>query len=99
VGTYEFSAEVWEADGPGAWHFVSVPEATADEIEQAAGRGASAFGSVRVVATIGGTEWRTSIFPDKKRRTYVLPLKQAVRIAEDLTPGTPTTITLHLAHP
>ena len=30
---------------------------------------------------------RTSIFPDGKRGTYVLPIKEAVRRAEGLAPG------------
>jgi hypothetical protein len=37
---------------------------------------------VRVQATVGGTTWRTSIFPSGEE--YVLPLKRAVREAENL---------------
>jgi hypothetical protein len=37
--------------------------------------------------TIGSSRWRTSIFPDKQRATYVLPVKKAVRAAEGLAHG------------
>ena len=40
------------------------------------------FGSVRVEATIGGSTWRTSIFPSDD--AYILPIKKAVREAEGL---------------
>jgi hypothetical protein len=42
------------------------------------------FGSVRVAVTVGTTSWRTSIFPDSKTRTYLLPVKKEVRDAEKL---------------
>lgn len=50
----------------------------------ATGRG---WGSVPVTATIGGTTWRTSIFPDKKAGSFVLPLKAEVRTAEGIDEG------------
>ena len=83
----EFVAElwVWESSPDGtAWVFVTVPEDETEEIRLRAGppRG---FGSVRVEATIGGSTWRTSVFPDK--RGFALPLKKAVRRAESLDVG------------
>jgi len=45
------------------------------------------FGSVRVAVTIGTTSWRTSIFPDSKTGTYLLPVKKEVRDAEKLQTG------------
>ena len=83
-----FTAELWEHEGPGAWHFVSLPEHDADDIEETYGHRAGGFGSVRVTVTIGTTTWSTSIFPDRKRGTYLLPVKKAVRRAEGLTSGT-----------
>jgi hypothetical protein len=82
-----FRAPVWEHEGPGAWHFVTLPQDLADAVlEQSESRGA-AFGSVPVQATIGTTTWRTSLFPDKRARSYVLPVKKAVRAAQGLTAG------------
>ena len=85
---YEFDAEVWEYAGQGAWHFVSLPEDVTDEIDERFGHRAKGFGSQRVEVTIGSTTWRTSIFPDSKRATYILPVKKAVRKAEQLADGT-----------
>ncbi len=52
------------------------------------------FGSVRVEATIGKTSWKTSIFPDSRSGTYLLPLKASVRRAEDLVDGDEITFAL-----
>ena len=53
----------------------------------------TAFGSVRVEASVGATTWRTSVFPDKVRG-YVLPVKAAVRRAEGLDVGDDVTVSL-----
>ena len=92
--SFSFVAEVWEHDGTGSWHFVSLPEDIADDIEEQYGHRAAGFGSLRVEVTIGGSTWRTSVFPDKQRATYVLPVKKPVRIAEDLAAG--ATAEVHL---
>ena len=91
---FAFTADVWEHDGQGAWHFISVPEAEADDIEEMYGHSAKGFGSLRVEVTVGRTTWRTSLFPDNKRATYVLPLKKAVRVAEQLNAGDAATVEL-----
>ena len=91
---FSFTAVVWEHDGPATWHFVSLPEAEADDIEEMFGHRAGGFGSVRVEVTIGTTRWLTSLFPDSKRGTYVLPLKKAVRVAEGLSAGSMTRVDL-----
>lgn len=85
MGTYRFEAELWEYDGQGAWHFVTVPAELSEDLRTDAGprRG---FGSVRVRATVGGSTWSTSVFPSKDG-PFVLPVKKAVRLAEDLEAG------------
>lgn len=97
--TYAFHGTVWEYDGPAAWHFISLPREHADEIEQLTAGSAAAFGSVRVRVTIGATRWSTSLFPDSRRGTYVLPVKKAVRSAEDLVDGSVARVTLELIEP
>lgn len=86
-GTYRFTAELWEYEGPAAWFFVSIPTDIADEIAELMDGRAGGFGSVRVHVAVGGTRWSTSLFPDKQAGTYVLPVKKAVRRAEDLHEG------------
>jgi Domain of unknown function (DUF1905) len=93
---FAFDAEIWVAPGAGAWHFVSLPPDAADQIEAQAPSAATGFGSVRVTAEIGSTSWQTSIFPDSKRATYVLPVKKAVRSAQGLTDGDTVRVTLTL---
>jgi hypothetical protein len=56
----------------------------------------SAWGSIRVIATVGRTSWKTSIFPDKKRGAYLLPLKAAVRTKEKIEPGNTVAVTIEL---
>ncbi len=90
---FTFTAPLWLNDG-GSWHFVAVPEADADVIEEMFGADAGGFGSVRVEVTIGATVWRTSLFPDSKRKTYVLPIKKSVRVSEGLCTGHPAHIAL-----
>jgi hypothetical protein len=94
---FSFSAEVWEHDGPAAWYFVSLPEAVADEVDERFGHLAAGFGSLRVTVTIGASTWQTSVFPDRKRRTYLLPVKRAVRSAEGLEAGMVAGVTLVVA--
>lgn len=88
MGEHVFTAEIWEhsPDDPGSWHFLTLPPDVADDVAVEAGpRGG--FGSVRVEVSIGGTTWRTSLFPDAKAGSFVLPVKKQVRRANDLSAG------------
>ena len=46
------------------------------------------FGSVKVTARIGESEWQTSLFP-QKTGGWFLPVKKPVRLAEQLDFGGP----------
>ncbi len=84
---FVFTAPLWRwqsASGPGSWHFVTVPTEMAVEIRLRTIDRRKGFGSVRVAATIGGTTWRTSIFPAANLDSYLLPVKAAVRKAEGI---------------
>ena len=83
----DFTAPLWLWPGDAAWHFVSLPEDAADEIRARFGSQARGFGSVRVHVRVGATSWDTSIFPDSKSGTYVLPVKRLVRDREGLSEG------------
>ena len=95
---FTFTAKVWEHETGAAWHFVSLPEAEADDIEERFGATAGGFGSIRVEVTIGSSTWSTSLFPDSKRATYVLPVKKAVRRAEGLVAGSKATVEIVVVH-
>ena len=90
-----FTATLWRWEARDAWRFVTVPVDLADALRLGGGP-PKGFGSVRVEATVGATTWRTSVFPDSHRVSYVLPIKKAVREAEDLDDGDPVSVTLHL---
>ncbi|WP_410564818.1 DUF1905 domain-containing protein [Amycolatopsis sp. cmx-4-61] len=94
-----FDAELWEwaARRTESWTFVSLPAEASDDIRARHAGPRRGFGSVRVRATLGATRWQTSIFPDGKRGTYVLPVKRAVREAEGLDVGDVCTVTVELA--
>jgi hypothetical protein len=91
----QFTAELWDYQGEGAWHFLTLPTELAEDIRERMPprRG---FGSVRVEATIGDTTWRTSLFPDKSSGSYLLPVKKQVRVANDLEPGVAAHVTMRL---
>jgi len=69
------------------WHFLSVPKSPSTKINAAFAHAKRGWGSLPVEAKVGKTAWNTSIFPDKKSGTYVLPLKAAVRKKEGLDKG------------
>ncbi len=96
IGTFEFTAQVWRHSGPDGWHFATVPIDVASDITELTEGTRRGFGSVRVAVTVGATSWRTSVFPDSRAGTYVLPVKKAVRAAEDLTDGDEARILLEL---
>jgi hypothetical protein len=93
---YVFSAQLWQYDGPVAWYFVSLPPDIADDIRARFGAQAAGFGSIKVEATVQSTQWATSLFPDKARRTYLLPVKKSVRVAANLEAGDVATISLRI---
>ena len=79
-----FTAEVYEWAARRNWFFVDVPpEPSADIAERP--RMPRGFGGGRVTVSVGATTWNTSIFPSGDH--YVLPLKKAVLIAENLFEG------------
>jgi hypothetical protein len=80
-----------------AWHFVSVPKEEAEQIRALQqGKKRKGFGSVPVKVSIGTSTWKTSIFPDKKSGTYLLPLKASVRKKEGIFSGDPVALTISL---
>ena len=83
---FSFTAKMWVYQGKGAWHFVTLPQTAADEIRFFNSH-AKGFMPNAVVVTIGGTTWKTSVFPDSKSGSFVLAIKKDVRQAEKLEAG------------
>lgn len=84
---YRFRVPIWLHHGDAAWHFVTLPTDVADEIDEVMGPSRRGFGSVRVRVRIGSTTWATSVFPDSRAESYVLPVKKPVRVAEGIEAG------------
>lgn len=98
--TYAFTTRLaqWHSD-KGVWHYFSVAPAVADALDGTAlmhrletGR-RSGFGSVKLTARIGATEWRTSAFPFKDAGWSIL-VSAKVRKAEALVAGDSVEVTL-----
>lgn len=97
MAKYEFSAEVWKWPGMAAWHFVTVDADVATRIrEDRAGAPRVGWGSIPVSVTVGSTTWKTSIFPDKKSGSYLLPMKAEVRKKEGITGGDSVSVQLSI---
>lgn len=80
---FEFSSRLWLYPGEGAWYFLTLPNDVADEIDDLVGERAG-FGSIPVEVTVGASTWKTSLFPDKKSASFVLPVKKAIRVKEGI---------------
>lgn len=95
--TYKFTAELWQYPGYAAWYFVTLPKEISDEIKIITDSGARrGFGSVKITAQIATSCWKTSIFPDKQSKSYLLPVKKSVRVAENLNAGDTVTVEIAL---
>ena len=81
----EFASEVFEWRGPAPFFYVAVPDAEGADVRAIASAVTYGWGMVPVTARIGGTEWRTALFPKDGR--YLVPLKVAVRKAEGIEVG------------
>lgn len=99
-------------DGSAAYHLIRISgepaaaitmHATLQRLEFGTRRG---FGSVKCWAQVGGTRWKTSVFPSKpsrssseavaKRKVWILLVGKKVLRAEDLAVGDPVQLTLEL---
>lgn len=98
VGPLTFEAPLWrwQAEAPAAWYFVTLPDDVAAEVKFATLGSRTGFGSVKVEAVVGGSRWRTSLFPHRTSGSYLLPMKATVRRAEGLDTGSPVRATITL---
>ncbi|AJT42295.1 DUF1905 domain-containing protein [Psychromicrobium lacuslunae] len=82
---FEFSGQVIHWRGPSPFHFVRLPDDQAEEIRSVSSAVTYGWGMIPVQATVGATSWKTSLFP--KDGGYLLPLRDFVRVNEDLEVG------------
>lgn len=77
---------LWQNEGPGAWHFITIEKNEADPIKKDWHWPRKGFGSIPVKVKVGKTEWQTSIFPEKGG-SYLLPIKKLIRDQENIKVG------------
>lgn len=94
--TFTVKAKVWLYEGEAAWHFLSIPKDISETMRERFAGIARGWGSLRVEATIGKTSWKTSVFPDKKSGTYMLPVKADIRKKEGIKAGQTVKLTLEV---
>ena len=82
---FDFSGELIEWRGPAPYVYLPVPEDESADIKEASSLLSYGWGCLYVHVTIGGTTWRTALFPKDGR--YVVPIKAAVQKAEGIGVG------------
>lgn len=97
--SYAFAATLWRYPGEAGWHFLTLPLELAAEISEDTAAFRRGFGSVKVTATVLGHSWSTSLFPDSRSGTYLLPVKKAIRTAAGLEAGDQTVVHLGVPEP
>lgn len=91
---YTFKSKLWVWPGDKAqWRFITVPKKESEEIKSKI-KVRRGFGSVKVTVSVGKSKWNTSIFPDSKSGTYVLPMKAKVRRDEGIEDGDTVKVSL-----
>ena len=93
---YTFKSKVFRWEANPAFFLVRMPKKASAEIREISDGVTNGFGSLKVVARIGATTWRTSIFPDSKSGTFDLPLKAQVRKENNLAEGSVTTVSVEI---
>jgi hypothetical protein len=68
----EFRSKLFKYDGPGGWHFATVPQRYAPPVTHGWGR-------TPVRATVDGQEWNTSVWRDKKGTRCLLAVPKKYR--------------------
>ncbi len=91
----------WEGDR-GTYHLVSIKggdaetiamHARIEKLEMGSRRG---FGSVKVMARIGDTIWKSSVFPQNKSSEWILLVSKKVMKAENIVKGDDVNLELEL---
>ena len=76
-----------------------MPPDLAEQLKDQAAPFRKGFGSAKVSACIAGQRWSTSLFPDSKSNSYLLPVKKAIRTAAGLHAGDEVDVEVDLELP
>jgi hypothetical protein len=82
---FSFTSEVIEWRGPAPFYFIETPAKIAPEIKAIAADKSYGWGVLHAMVTIKNETFKTALFP--KQGTYLVPLKNAVRLPLALEVG------------
>ena len=88
----KFKGAMIEWRGPSPFYFVPVPVVPSKKIKAMAAQLTYGWGVIPVLGKIGKTEFSTALIP--KDGLYYLPIKNAVRFAEELEVGAEVTVSI-----
>ena len=86
IEPFKIKSRVWEWEGKGAWHFVTIDLKTSKQIKNEYTFPKRGFGSIPVNVTVNSSLWKTSIFPEKEG-TYLLPVERSIREEQGIKKG------------
>lgn len=92
--TIRFKGNVWFWKGPAPHHFVTVPDAQSRELKEIAKSVTYGWGMIPVNVTVGSTTFYTALW--EKDGNYIVPLKLAVRKAENIAEGEEVSLALEV---
>ena len=92
-----FAGRVIEWRGPSPYFFVRMPDEQCQDIREVAALATYGWGVVPVAARIGEVTFQTSLMPEDGG--YLLPLKNAVRLPQELGAGAEVTVRLAVRLP
>ncbi len=79
---FNIEAKVWIYPGDGGWHFVTIPEEISLDIRKAFPKG-----FVKIEAKVGKSIFKTSLFPHKLSKGYILCINKKIRKVENIFAG------------
>lgn len=92
---YQIKEKIFKWQGKGAWFFIRINEKTSEDIRDKFGEFAKGWGSLPVNVTLGNSNWKTAIFPEKSK-AYLLPIKSQIRKVEKINEGDLVSLTLEI---
>jgi hypothetical protein len=92
----KFQGSMIEWRGPAPFYFVPIPESSSKKIKAMAAQLTYGWGVIPVLGKIGKTDFSTALIP--KDGLYYLPIKNAVRFAENLEVGSEVSVSITLGN-
>lgn len=84
---YSFNSPIWRYKSHAGWYFVTLPKPLSKTLRKLHGSSEEGWGRLRVEAAVGKSKWKTAIWYDTKLSSYLLPIKFAIRKANQIDEG------------